>query len=235
MQVISKLITLQEIDSQLQELNDLLGDLPLKVEGLKTEETALLNSVKEGKARIKELEVELSKSELAMMEIREKIAKLKEQLFLVTTNKQYDALQHEIDHLKEELETIEDQSLDYEEEKETLEEKVKSEEANLETLSNDLVSRRKRLEKLMAESAEEKQKLENRRKTDREAIDPAILRRYDRIYTAREGLVVVALETGACGGCGSRVPPQKISEIRTGSYVHTCDVCSRFLYWDESS
>lgn len=235
MQVISKLIALQEIDAQLQELNDLLGDLPRKVEELKAEETALLNSLKEGKARIKELEVELNKSELMMTEIREKIGKLKDQLFLVTTNKQYDALQHEIDHLKSELEGIEDQSLNYEEEKEALEEKMKTEEANLETLSQDLVTRRKRLEQLMAESAEEKQKLEDRRKADREAIDPALLRRYDRIYPAREGLVVVPLESDACGGCGSRVPPQKISEIRAGSHVHTCDVCSRFLYWETSS
>ena len=164
MSVIQKIVALQHLDSQLQDIAELLGDLPGKVNALKDEESSLILSVESGKARIKELNLELNKFEGQMVDIKGKIDKHKDQLFLVTTNKQYDALQHEIDHLKSELDKIEIQSLEFTEEKESLEERIKSEEENLESLSRDLVGRRKKLEVLMNNSSEEKAKLESRKK-----------------------------------------------------------------------
>lgn len=234
MSTVSQLNALQEIDSQLQELTEFLGDLPRKVEELKAEETVLQKSVEEGKNRIIELMMGIDKSELTADEISGKIDKLKNQLFLVTTNKQYDALQHEIDYLKGKLDEAETQILEYSEEKETLEEKLKSEEANLESLSSDLVERREKLGKLLEETSEEKKKLAIRRENQRKKIEEIILHRYDRIHEAREGLAVVSIESGACGGCGSRVPPQILNEIRSGKQIYNCDVCSRFLFWEES-
>lgn len=234
MSTVSQLNALQEIDSQLQELTEFLGDLPRKVEELKAEETVQQKSVEEGKNRIIELMMGIDKSELTADEISGKIDKLKNQLFLVTTNKQYDALQHEIDYLKGKLDEAETQILEYSEEKETLEEKLKSEEANLESLSSDLVERREKLGKLLEETSEEKKKLAIRRENQRKKIEEIILHRYDRIHEAREGLAVVSTESGACGGCGSRVPPQILNEIRSGKQIYNCDVCSRFLFWEES-
>lgn len=234
MSTVSQLNALQEIDSQLQELTEFLGDLPRKVEELKAEETVLQKSVEEGKNRIIELMMGIDKSELTADEISGKIDKLKNQLFLVTTNKQYDALQHEIDYLKGKLDEAETQILEYSEEKETLEEKLKSEEANLESLSSDLVERREKLGKLLEETSEEKKKLAIRREDQRKKIEEIVLHRYDRIHEAREGLAVVSIESGACGGCGSRVPPQILNEIRSGKQIYNCDICSRFLFWEES-
>ena len=228
-----QLRALQEIDSQLQEITDLLGDLPGKVSALKEEETALSQSVEDGKTRIKDLKISLDKSELSMAEIKEKINKYKDQLFLVTNNKQYDALQHEIDHLKTELDSVETASLESEEEKDALKEKVKSAEENLETLSKDLITRRERLETLMAESSEKKLNLENQRKSEISTMDMAILNRYNRVLAARDGLAVMRVESGACGGCGSKVPPQVMAEIRIGKTIYNCDVCGRFLYWEK--
>ncbi len=129
MSVIQQIVTLQHIDSQLQDIAELLGDLPGKVTALKDEESALIKSVDDGKERIKTLDLELNKFEGQMTDIKGKIDKHKDQLFLVTNNKQYDALQHEIDHLKGQLDEIETQSLEFTEEKESLEERIKSEES----------------------------------------------------------------------------------------------------------
>ncbi|MDP6339966.1 MAG: C4-type zinc ribbon domain-containing protein [Candidatus Marinimicrobia bacterium] len=234
MSVIQKIVALQHLDSQLQDIAELLGDLPGKVNALKDEESSLILSVESGKARIKELNLELNKFEGQMVDIKGKIDKHKDQLFLVTTNKQYDALQHEIDHLKSELDKIEIQSLEFTEEKESLEERIKSEEENLESLSRDLVGRRKKLEVLMNNSSEEKAKLESERNEQRGGIDGATLSRYDRIHNARRGLSVVTVQRSACGGCGAFIPPQIISEVRAGRGPHTCDSCSRFLYWESA-
>ena len=121
MSIIQQIVELQNIDSNLQEISELLGDLPVKVEQLKDQEDSLVQSVKNAKARIKELDLELNKFDTQMVGFKEKIDKHKDQLFLVTTNKQYDALQHEMDHLKGNLDEIEIKSLEFLEEKEILE------------------------------------------------------------------------------------------------------------------
>ncbi|HCI16494.1 MAG TPA: hypothetical protein DE027_06655, partial [Candidatus Marinimicrobia bacterium] len=156
MSVIQQIVALQKIDSQLQDIAELLGDLPGKVDALKDEELGLAKSIEDGKARIKALELELNKFDSLMTDYNEKIDKHKDQLYLVTSNKQYDALQHEIDHLKGELDEIETNALEFAEEKETIETRLKSEEENLDSLSKDLVGRREKLEVLMNESSEEK-------------------------------------------------------------------------------
>ena len=232
MSVIQRIVSLQKIDSQLQDIVELLGDLPRKVVTLKNEESALIKSVEDGKTRIKELELEISKFDGQMTDIKEKIDKHKDQLFLVTTNKQYDALQYEIDHLKAGLDDIETKTLEYTEEKETLEERIKSEEENLDTLSKNLIERREKLEVLMNESSEKKTKLELQRDKKRKDIENTTLSRYDRIHTARKGLSVVHVLGTACGGCGAFIPPQIISEVKAEKGSHTCDSCSRFLYWE---
>jgi len=232
MSVIQRIVALQKIDSQLQDIAELLGDLPVKVDALKNEESALIKSVEDGKARIKELELEINKFDGQMTDIRGKIDKHKDQLFLVTTNKQYDALQNEIDHLKAGLDDIEIKTLEYTEEKETLEERIKSEEENLGTLSKDLIERREKLEVLMNESSEEKTKLELQRDKKRTDIENTTLSRYDRIHVARKGISVIHVQGTACGGCGAFIPPQIISEVKAEKGSHTCDSCSRFLYWE---
>ena len=232
MSVIQRIVALQKIDSQLQDIAELLGDLPRKVDVLKNEESTLIKSVEDGKARIKELELEISKFDGQMTDITEKIDKHKDQLFLVTTNKQYDALQYEIDHLKAELDDIENKTLENTEEKETLEERIKSEEENLDNLSKDLIERREKLEVLMNQSSDEKTKLELQRDKKRKDVENRTLSRYDRIHTARKGISVVHVQGTACGGCGAFIPPQIISEVKAEKGPHTCDSCSRFLYWE---
>lgn len=232
MSIIQQIVKLQGIDSKLQEIEELLGDLPGKVDNLKLQESELIKSVTDGKVRIKELELELNKFDSQMDDYNVKIDKHKDQLFLVTTNKQHDALQREIDHLKSELDEIETKSLEFTEEKEHLEKRVISEEENLENLSNDLIIRRKKLEVIMSESSKEKGKLELEKENKRLQIDSKTLSNYDLIQNARQGLSVVNVNGSACGGCGAFVPPQIISEVRAQKGTQTCDSCSRFLYWE---
>jgi predicted nucleic acid-binding Zn-ribbon protein len=232
MSIIQQIVELQSIDSNLQEISELLGDLPVKVEELKDKEDSLVESVKNAKDRIKELNLELNKFDTKMIDFKTKIDKYKDQLFLVTSNKQYDALQYEIDHLKSKLDEVETKSLEFLEEKETLDKQVTSDEENLDSLRLDLVVRREKLEVLINESSKEKEKLESSRENHRVIIDEKILTLYDKIHKARNGLSVVNVTGSACGGCGAFVPPQVISEVRAQKNTQTCDSCSRFLYWE---
>jgi len=225
-----KLIELQGIDTKLRDLNDLLGDLPSKVDELNQQEESIKNSLIENKERMKELKVESHKGEVRIAEINDKVNKLKDQLFLVTNNKQYDALMHEMDHMKEERTTIETETFSFLEEKETLTESVETMESELGSLSNDLTVRREKLESAISDSAEEKSILEQQRSEQVNGIDLNTVSIYNRVFEARDGLAVVNLSGNGCGGCGAHIPMQKVTEVRANTTIHRCDVCGRFLY-----
>ena len=230
-----KLIELQGIDTKLRDLNDLLGDLPSKVDELNHQEESIKNSLVENKERMKELEVESHKGEVRIAEINDKVNKLKDQLFLVTNNKQYDALMHEMDHMKEERTTIETETFSFLEEKETLTESVETMESELGSLSNDLTVRREKLESAISDSAEEKSILEQQRSEQVNGIDLNTVSIYNRVFEARDGLAVVNLSGNGCGGCGAHIPMQKVTEVRANTTIHRCDVCGRFLYSENNS
>ena len=230
-----KLIELQGIDTKLRDLNDLLGDLPSKVDELNQQEESIKNSLVENKERMKELEVESHKGEVRIAEINDKVNKLKDQLFLVTNNKQYDALMHEMDHMKEKRTTIETETFSFLEEKETLTESVETMESELGSLSNDLTVRREKLESAISDSAEEKSILEQQRSEQVNGIDLNTVSIYNRVFEARDGLAVVNLSGNGCGGCGAHIPMQKVTEVRANTGIHHCDVCGRFLYSENNS
>lgn len=230
-----KLIELQGIDTKLRDLNDLLGDLPSRVEELDQQEESIKNSLVEQKDRLKKLEVEMHKRDVSIAQINDKINKFKDQLFLVTNNKQYDALMLEIDHLKEQRATNETESIAFLEEKETLTESVESMESGLGELSQNLRVRREKLETAISQSAEEKSSLEQQRTEQVNGIDLNIVSVYDRVMKAKDGLAVVHLSDSSCGGCGARIPAQTITEVRAKIVMHRCDVCGRFLYNQEIS
>ena len=227
------LVELQGIDTKLKDLNDLLGDLPSKVEGLNEQEESINNSLKNNKKRLKELEVELHKGEVFISQLDEKVNTLKDQLFLVTNNKQYDALMKEVDHIKNKKSDFENQAIEYLEEKEDLMNSVNTMEVELKDLSNDLSKRREKLETAILNSADEKSVLEKKRQDKIDKIDLNTISVYDKVMGARGGLAVVQLEGSGCGGCGSHIPPQTIAEVRAGEGTHRCDICGRFLYNQE--
>lgn len=233
MNSIQDLIELQKIDSQLAEIEELLGDLPIKVTELKNKEDSLTSDFEWGKARLKEIALEQHKTEMNLAEFKEKIDKLKDQLFLVTNNKQYDALMLEIDHLKENLDRNETTELELLEEKDQLGEQVKSQEQSLESLRKELSSKQVNLEQALAASSSEKKDLESRREETAKDLSASVLARYNRILSARNGLAVVSLEGRSCGGCGAALPPQLVAEVKTLMTIQNCSICTRFLFWEK--
>ena len=226
---ITRLIELQDIDSQLEDLNSLLGDLPKMVDELNEKENSLKDRVEADKVTLKEINLNSSKSEKVNSGIQEKINKLTDQLFLVTNNKQYDALTNEIEHLKEQKKENEELLISNLEEKETLEKNINENEASLEELKTDLDVRRNKLDEALSETADEKAALENSRKKQVTEIDDNTMQVYNKVISARSGIAVVPLSGNSCGGCGAALPLQMVSEIRAGD-LHNCQSCGRFVY-----
>ena len=226
---IARLVELQDIDSQLEDLNSLLGDLPKMVDELNEKENSLKDRVKAEKFNLKEINLNNSKAEKVNSDIQEKINKLTDQLFLVTNNKQYDALTNEIEHLKEQKKENEDLLISNLEEKENLEKNINENEAALEELKTDLDIRRSKLDEALLETADEKAALEDSRKKQVTEIDDTTMQVYNKVISARSGIAVVPLSGNSCGGCGAALPLQMVSEIRSGD-LHNCQSCGRFVY-----
>ena len=226
---ITNLVALQEIDSRLEDLDSLLGNLPKMVEELNEQESRLLSKIKEDKTRLRDINLSLNKSETANSEIQEKINKLTDQSFLVTNNKQYDALTNEIDHLKGQKEEHDSHIILSIEENEILEKSINENETSLEDLKSDLNIRRKKLEEALSETSEEKAALEKSREKQISKIDSSTIQIYTKVISARSGIAVVSLSGDSCGGCGAALPIQMASEIRA-DHTHRCDNCGRFVY-----
>ncbi|MFO7840973.1 MAG: C4-type zinc ribbon domain-containing protein [Fidelibacterota bacterium] len=228
--VLQQLIELQELDTRLDILVAKLGDLP---ETVKTLEKQIVNEEEQNKIRetsIEENEALERRNSAKVEDLKAKIAKYKEQLFLVTTNREYDALTAEIEYNEEAIKEAEDQILQAEEENEHLKEAYENTKKNVAEMKTKLEKTKNSLEITQKETEKEKAELEEKRKVLTSKIPRNYLSVYKRVRHARNGLAVVPLLRDACSGCHNRVIPQKRVDIYKKNQVVTCDFCGRFLY-----
>lgn len=233
MSELSQLSQLQEVDSKLIELEHLKGDLPRKVEELTSRIDELTSSVEVNGKRLKEIGLDTRRIQGEEADRASKIEKLKDQLYRVKTNREYDALMTEIDHLKGEVDDEELRELELSEESERLEEQVKLDRLQVEQTEQELESRKKELANTISKTERQYKQL----MLEREALTPHIGARhmalYDRVRDARDGVAVVPVVDHACGGCHSRITSQSLVEIRDGRSIVQCPVCRRMLYWKD--
>ena len=227
------LFALQQVDSHLQEILDLKGDLPSVVQDLETRISEMKGKLKELNDLVKKSRVDRDNADVSIIDLAEKVEKYKGQQLQVKSNKQYDALSKEID-------AAEERSTRLEKDMESLEGTMQTAKADIETFSKqleelvgELDDRKKELREVNKEHEKEELKLHHEREKFLVRIGQADLERYERIRKAKAGIAVVAVKRGACGGCFSRVPPQKILELRQNSRLFVCEHCGRILVSDE--
>lgn len=232
--VLQQLVGLQELDSRMDELIEKLGDLP---ETVKTLEIQIENEKEQNGIRttsIEENATTIRSNQSKIEELNLKIKKYQEQLYLVTTNREYDALTAEIDFNKNAVKEAEDQILQAKQETERLTKAHDESGSTVEGMVKNLKEAKSSLAATQKETEKEKSLLEARR----EELTKGIPRKYYSVYTrvrkARNGLAVVPLIRDACNGCHNRVIPQKRVDIYKKNQVVTCDFCGRFLFAAEN-
>jgi len=230
---LTQLIKLQRVDQELMRIEELKGDLPERVREIKESLKERKALVEEYTDRIEEIQKEERKHEALVDDHTEKIKEKQDQLYLVTTNKEYDALTSEIEQFKKKVDESEMWMVEFSDEIDQLKEKLSMEEHRIEEMEEELEEREAELKKTIEKTEEEQAKLESQRKKIVEKIPRPKLSKYNRIRNARNGLAVVPVIRGACGGCQQRIPPQSLVEIRSGNRMLPCEICGRFLYWPE--
>ena len=231
-QTLEQLIKLKEIDHRLMEIKEHMGDLPKTVEFQELEIATIQSKNEQKQARIDQIDKDIRHHESEIEDFSTKLKKYKEQLFLVKSNKEYDAISQEIDHMKTTISESETVQLQFEEEKVELEETIKLNTNKIESTSESLSSNQIALQSAMAETTHEQKKLESKRNILYKDIEPTYLSQYKTLRNAREGVGMASIIGSACGGCYSQLPPQIVIEIKENKQIITCPGCSILQFWD---
>jgi len=229
-QKLDALLKLQAIDSKLDEIKKIRGDLPEEVRDLEDEVAGYETRIGKFKKDITSLEEEIAKNKQAKKDSEKLIIKYKEQQLNVRNNREYDALTKEI-----ELQTLEMELSD----KKTNEanfkisrknEEIKTTQAVLDERQKDLDTKRNELNVIISESEDEETKMIQERERQGGLIEERLYKSYERIRSnAMNGLAVVMVKRGACGGCFNTVPPQRQADIRDKKKIIVCEHCGRVL------
>ena len=231
-QTLEQLIKLQEIDLRLLEIKEYMGDLPSIVESQEIKIVTIQSENKQKQDRITQIDKDIRHHESEIEDFSTKLEKYKEQLFLVKSNKEYDAISHEIDHMKTTILESENMQLQFEEEKTELEEIIKLNTNKIESTEESLSNNRIELQSALAETTHEQEKLESNRNILYEDIESTYLSTYETLRNARDGVGMASIIGSACGGCYSQLPPQTVIEIKENKQIITCPNCSILQFWD---
>ena len=228
-EALQKLIELQKVDAKLLEIEELRGSLPQEVDGLKMDLSDTEKTLKDSKNKIKAIDKKIREIEGNVLQGNEKLDKYKEQLYAVTTNKEYDALTHELETMQGAINESESQILELMEEKEDNEQINSSSKTLLEEIQQDLKSKSKELKKRVSETKNVEVDFLKKRDKITPDISKSLITKYEKIREARNGRAVVPIVRGACGGCFHRLPPQLVVEVKKMNKLIHCEACGRVL------
>lgn len=220
----------QEKLSEIDEIKTLRGELPLEVADLEDEIIGLETRIEKQKTRLAEVELDASAQKLKIKESTLKYEKYKEQLDNVRNNREFDHLSKEIEFEKLEVELAEKRAKEFAHETQVLKEDVDKSLIFLEERKGDLARKKEELNGIIAETKEQEESLRQEVKKMETRIDERLLLAIKRIRrSTRNGLAVVCLERGACGGCYNKIPPQRQMDIKMGKKVIVCEYCGRII------
>ncbi|MBP6978599.1 MAG: C4-type zinc ribbon domain-containing protein [Bacteroidales bacterium] len=224
------LYSLQQIDSQVDRIRIIRGELPLEVQDLEDEiiglETRIENYHEEGAS----LEKSIKEKQLAIKESQNLIKRYEEQQQNVRNNREYDSLSKEIEYQTLEIQLAEKRIKEFRASLEQKQNEITEARENLTERQNDLHLKQKELEDIVTETDKEEKTLIDKSNDNQKYIEERLLRAYKRIRkNARNGLAVVQIERDACGGCFSKIPPQRQLDIRMHKKIIVCEYCGRIL------
>ena len=227
------LYELQKIDSKIDEIDKIKGELPLEVQDLEDEIAGLKTRVENIKAEIEELNTLTKQRNREKDQAKIMISKYTEQQNNVRNNREFDAITKEIEYQELEIELAEKRLKEYAA-------GIKAKKLQLEEAENlskeraaDLAAKEAELESIEVETAPQVAEYEAQRERVLARIDERLLAAYERIRrNVRNGLAVVTVKRDACGGCFNRIPPQRQVDIRQGKKIIVCEYCGRILVAD---
>ncbi len=226
---LSVLYELQLIDDQLDELEELRGDLPAAVNELTSQIDTLQQQVEDKEAEKKKSLSKRKENDNEVDRLKANLKKFKSQLYQVRNNKEYDALTKEIDHSEEQINKLDAESVALEDLIQKLKNEINELEPQIDTLQKELKEKETELKQIIKANEREEAKLLDKREKVAVKVKKPDYNTYMRIRKALNGKAVVTINRSACSGCHNVVPPQRQIEIRQSKRIFSCESCGRIL------
>ncbi len=228
-----KLKTLYQLQMTLSSIDEkkaLRGELPLEVQDLEDELAGLHIRVEKIQREIKEFQNAVGQKQHEIADAEASVERYKAQLNDVKNNREYDTLTKEIEFQELEIELcnkkIKEAVVKIEECKRDLEKTEQS----ISEREEDLNEKRDELDEIMQETREEEEKLKAKAKDLETKIESRLLTSFKRIRkNARNGLGIVYVQRDACGGCFNKIPPQRQLDIKMHKKIIVCEYCGRIM------
>jgi predicted nucleic acid-binding Zn-ribbon protein len=230
MNVIEKLLAVQKYDCEIRDLNAELSQIPLKKENELSRVAILKKKLEELEGHLKTALAEVKKNELDIETLREKIDKLRRQQNEIKTNKEYQAMEHEIKEIEANISKLEDQELLAMEKADTLKAEISKQKEIISQTEKEVKTSLSTLEQHSKNLQQRIEELQNIRKNAAAEIPAPWLQRYEIIFKNRKNIAVVKIEDGICGGCHMRLPPSVVNDASKQTEMVTCNYCGRLLY-----
>ncbi len=223
-------LTLQKIDSKIDEIKTLKGELPMEVKDLEDEIEGLQTRIQNIDADINTINTFIETKNNAKKESQALIKKYEKQQDNVKNNREFEAINKEMEMQELEVKLNEKHIKDANFElKDRANQRIKTEEKIAE-VQETLKTKKAELEKIIADTEKEEKVLSVKSEAAKEKVDPRLLSAYERIrHSYRNGLAVVPILRDSCGGCFNVIPPQRQSEIRQRKKIIVCEHCGRVL------
>lgn len=229
--VIEKLLNLQERDRQILQLEEELRRIPPERAELQQKLESNQKALEAAKLRVKQLESERKRLELEVDQKQQQIEKYSVQQYQTKKNEEYRAIGHEIAQCKRAITELEDAELNLMEQAEVAQKQVaaatREGSESKRTIDSRMADLAKREQELQAQLG----KLGEGRDQLAAAVEPGVLSRYERMFKSKGSNVVVGIRRGVCGGCHMQLSRQTVVHCQADQEIVQCINCGRILYF----
>lgn len=225
---------LQLVDSEIDKIKTLRGELPLEVQDLEDEIAGLETRLGNFREEVLNLDKAVSKKNNEISEAEGLIRKYEEQQKNVRNNREFDSLSKEIEFQNLEIELYNKKIREFNVQIDEKKAVISESEAILAERKSDLENKKKELDEIISDTQKEEETLYQKSEKIQQVIEERLLTAYKRIRSnARNGLAVVPVQRDACGGCFNQIPPQRQLDIKSRKKIIVCEYCGRILVDDE--
>jgi uncharacterized protein len=229
---LERLIQLQRLETTIADAKAAIAQHPQKVAALdaRLDETKrAVESVKEQQKANHDRRRELEK-DVALYQGR--LTKFKDQLMAVKTNREYQAMQHEIATAQGDLGSVEEKVLELMLEADDLAAASKRAEATLVAQSREIEAEKKTLNQELASTETALKESTEARAALVKALEPRLVALFEQVARARKGVAIcTATRDGLCSVCHVRLRPSVFQQVRHNDSIVQCESCQRVLYW----
>ncbi len=224
------LFLLQLIDSKIDKIHTVRGELPLEVRDLEDTIAGLETRVNNLSEELKALETNVSDRKVTIKDAQALIKKYEGQQEKVRNNREYDAITKELEFQNLEIQLAEKRIKENSYGLLTKSEVLETAKVELDERKTQLAAKQKELDEIVSETQKEEDALRKDSEKAALIIEDRLIGAYKRVRSnSKNGLAVVAVERDACGGCFNKIPPQRQLDIRTNKKIIVCEHCGRIL------